>query len=178
MTPLDVTLVVALVLSALATVMQVRLIRSAIGLAATSVILTVIMFRLDSPLAAVFELSVCAGLIPAIFISTIGLTGRTAPEDMAALRKSKFRRYWMLPVLMVIVLVAVTRVALPASMTTGAPAATTQAATGPAGSAAAETNQVKVIFWQRSLDLIGQVAVLLGGALGVVVLVKERKNEA
>jgi len=48
---LDVLLIVALILAALATVMSVRLIRSVIGLAVTSVLLTVIMFRMDSPLA-------------------------------------------------------------------------------------------------------------------------------
>jgi NADH-quinone oxidoreductase subunit J len=161
MTPLDVILVVGLVLSALATVLSVRLIRSAIGLAVTSVLLTVIMFRLNSPLAAVFELSVCAGLIPAIFISTIGLAGRTAPEDLAALRKAKIKKYWLLPILLIIAAIALSRVVLP----TMTPPTVTE-------------NDVKVVFWSRGVDLIGQVAVLLGGALGVVVLVKERKNEA
>jgi len=159
---LDVLLIVALILAALATVMSVRLIRSVIGLAVTSVLLTVIMFRMDSPLAAVFELSVCAGLIPAIFISTIGLTARTAPDDMAALRRAKIKRYWLLPVLLVIVAVMLTRVVLPH---VEPPLATAEG--------------VRDILWnQRQIDLVGQVVVLLAGALGVVVLVKERKNEA
>ena len=158
---LDVTLLVALLLAALFTVMSVRLIRSVIGLAVTSVLLTVIMFRLNSPLAAVFELSVCAGLIPAIFISTIGLTARTAPDDLAALRRAKIKRYWPLPVLLVIVAVALTRVVLPHIAQTPIPDGT-----------------VRELLWNhRQIDLIGQVVVLLAGALGVVVLVKERKNE-
>ena len=106
---LDLCLVVALVLAALATVMSVRLIRSVIGLAVTSVLLTVIMFHLNSPLAAVFELSVCAGLIPAIFISTIGLTARTDPGAMAALRRDKLKRDGLLPVLLIIAAVALRR---------------------------------------------------------------------
>jgi NADH-quinone oxidoreductase subunit J len=158
---LDLSLIVALVLAALATVMSVRLIRSVIGLAVTSVLLTIIMFKLESPLAAVFELSVCAGLIPAIFISTIGLTPRTAPEDLAALRKKKLKRYGLLPVILVLAAVALSQVALPAL--------TTYAGTG-------ET--VRQILWEhRQVDLVGQVVVLLAGALGVVVLVKERRNE-
>ena len=160
MNALNVILIAALVLAALATVMSVRLIRSVIGLAVTSVLLTVIMFQLNSPLAAVFELSVCAGLIPAIFISTIGLTARTAPEDMAALRRAKIKRYWPLPVLLVIVAVALAQVDLPH---VAAPPASAEG--------------VRDILWnQRQIDLIGQVVVLLAGALGVVVLVKERKN--
>src|SRR5579862_8909842 len=110
---LDIVLVTGLVLAALATVSSVRLLRSVIGLAATSVLLTVIMFRLGSPLAAVFELSVCAGLIPAIFISTIGLTGRVAPEELAALRREKIKRYWALPVLLVVAVLVLTRVGMP-----------------------------------------------------------------
>jgi NADH-quinone oxidoreductase subunit J len=165
MTTLDVTLIVALVLAALATVFSVRLIRSVIGLAVTSVLLTIIMFRLNSPLAAVFELSVCAGLIPAIFISTIGLTGRTAPQDMSTLRRVKIKRYWLLPVLLIIVVVALTRVTIPSDMTEH------KAATG--------DNDVRHVLWEhRQIDLIGQIVVLLAGALGVVVLVKERKNES
>ena len=157
----DVCLVVALVLSALATVMSVRLIRSVIGLAATSVLLTVIMFHLDSPLAAVFELSVCAGLIPAIFISTIGLTPRTAPEDMGALRRSKLKRYGLLPVILIIVAVALTQVVLPEVKPT-----------------VVASDSVRQVLWaHRQIDLVGQVVVLLAGALGVVVLVKERTNE-
>jgi NADH-quinone oxidoreductase subunit J len=158
---LDVTLLVALLLAALFTVMSVRLIRSVIGLAVTSVLLTVIMFRLNAPLAAVFELSVCAGLIPAIFISTIGLTARTAPDDLAALRRAKIKRYWPLPVILVIVTVALTRVVLPH-----------------VPESLVATGTVQEILWNhRQIDLIGQVVVLLAGALGVVVLVKERKNE-
>jgi NADH-quinone oxidoreductase subunit J len=159
---LDVCLVVALVLSALATVMSVRLIRSVIGLAATSVLLTIIMFRLNSPLAAVFELSVCAGLIPAIFISTIGLTPRTVGDDLAAKRKDKLKRYGLLPVLLIIGAVALTQVALPEVQATQVVNASVR----------------KVLWEQRQIDLIGQVVVLLAGAMGVVVLVKERKNES
>jgi NADH-quinone oxidoreductase subunit J len=162
MKTLDVCLVVGLVLSALGTVMSVRLIRSVIGLALTSVLLTVVMFHMDSPMAAVFELSVCAGLIPAIFISTIGLTARTMPDDLAALRRKKLKRYGMLPVVLVIVAVALTQVALPAVKETAVPG-----------------DGVRQVLWQhRQVDLVGQVVVLLAGAMGVVVLVKERKNEA
>jgi NADH-quinone oxidoreductase subunit J len=162
---LDLCLVVALVLAALATVMSVRLLRSVIGLAVTSVLLTVIMFRLHSPLAAVFELSVCAGLIPAIFISTIGLTARTVPEEMPGLRRDKLKRYGLLPVLLIIAAVALTQVVLPHVAQTELPQGV--------------ENTVRYVLWERrQLDLVGQVVVLLAGALGVVVLVKERKHES
>jgi NADH-quinone oxidoreductase subunit J len=162
MNTLDLCLVVALILAALSTVMSVRLLRSVIGLAATSVLLTIIMFRLHSPMAAVFELSVCAGLIPAIFISTIGLTGRTAPENLSGLRREKFKRYGLLPVLLIIAAVALSQIVLPK-----------------VGQTEIVSASVRHVLWEhRQIDLIGQVVVLLAGAMGVVVLVKERKNEA
>jgi NADH-quinone oxidoreductase subunit J len=65
-----------MVIAAVWTVMSARLLHSAIGLATTSVILAILMYQLGSPLAAVFELSVCAGLISAIFLSAIPLAGR------------------------------------------------------------------------------------------------------
>jgi NADH-quinone oxidoreductase subunit J len=126
------------------------------------VILTIIMFHLRSPLAAVFELSVCAGLIPAIFISTIGLTARTMPDDLPALRRTKLKRYGLLPVLLILAAVALSQIALPQVAETKIIGASVR----------------QVLWQQRQIDLIGQVVVLLAGAMGVVVLVKERRNES
>lgn len=49
------------------------LLKAAICLGISSVILSVIFFNFDSPFAAVFELSICAGLITVLFASTISL---------------------------------------------------------------------------------------------------------
>ncbi|MFA5085344.1 MAG: hypothetical protein WC482_03165, partial [Candidatus Omnitrophota bacterium] len=70
---IDMILLTAMVVAASWTVMTRSLLKSTIGLALTSAIITIIMFRLGSPLAAVFELSVCTGLITAVFVSTISL---------------------------------------------------------------------------------------------------------
>jgi NADH-quinone oxidoreductase subunit J len=160
---IDMILVIALVVAALWTVMTARLLRSAIGLAVTSAILAVIMFRLVSPLAAVFELSVCAGLIPAIFISAIGLTRRLGPEDVKARVKERLKRYWFLPILVVGVAVVLSQLPLPIGL--ALPVVT-------------ETGDVRAVLWNlRHIDLLGQIVVLLGGAFAVVVLLKELKNE-
>ena len=161
---LDILLVIALVLAAVVTAMTPRLLRAAIGLAATSAILTVIMFRLDSPLAAVFELSVCAGLIPAIFISAIGLTRRVDTEDLQVRRRERLKRYWLLPAAVILVAIVLGQVAssnfdfvLPSTEP------------GP---------DARSILWNlRHFDLLGQITVLLGGAFAVVVLLKELKND-
>jgi NADH-quinone oxidoreductase subunit J len=152
-----------LVIFAVWTVMTTRLPRSAMGLAITSAILAIIMYKLDSPLAAVFELSVCAGLISAIFISILSLMRRLSPEDRAARQKEHFHKYWLLPIIIVLAVIALSLVHLPIISLSQAP--TTE-------------GDVRTVLWDlRRLDLLGQIVILLTGAFGVVVLFKEWKNE-
>jgi NADH-quinone oxidoreductase subunit J len=161
----EIVLLAALVLAALATVMTARLLRAVIALAVTSAIVAILMFRLGAPIAAVFELSVCAGLIPAIFISTIGLTARLTPETLSTRRKEKLKRFWYLPVIVVLAAVALSQVHFPVTF---APPPTAQA-----------PSEVRDVLWHsRQIDLLGQIVVLLAGAFGVAVLLKRRKDES
>jgi NADH-quinone oxidoreductase subunit J len=149
-----------LVLAALWAVLSPRLLRAVIGLAVASVLVTVLLFRLDSPLAGVFELSVCAGLISAVFLGAITLTQPETDESIAASTKERIRRYWYLPPLLLLVGVAVIQKALPS------------VAAVPVGS-----EDVRQVLWtSRHLDLLGQVIILVAGAFGVVVLFKEAKK--
>ncbi len=161
----DIVLLAALVLSAAWTVMTPTVLRSVIGLALTSVVLTALMFQLRSPLAAVFELSVCAGLISAIFISTISLTQPDTDEGTVAVQKERLRRYWYLPALLLLVGIAVLGVKLPdfsPPVELKPPAA---------------SGDVRHVLWYiRQLDLFGQIVILLAGAFGVVALFKEWKK--
>ena len=160
---IDGILVVLLVLAALATVMTGRLIRSAVALAVTSAVLAVIMFRLNSPLAAVFELSVCAGLIPAIFISVISLTRRLGPEDLKLRQKDHLKRYWFLPILVVVAAVVLSQVSFPTDVIK--PATTPEP-------------DVRIMLWSfRHVDILGMVIILLGGAFAVVALLKEFRDD-
>ncbi|MGA2265138.1 MAG: NADH-quinone oxidoreductase subunit J [Phycisphaerae bacterium] len=160
MTSLDIILVIGLVLAALVTVMAARVLRSAIGLAVASLVVSIMMFRLNAPLAAVFELSVCAGLIPVIFISVIGLTRRLDTEALTVRRHAKWRRFWPLPVL-VLVVCGVLLVVRPVMDV-------------PPPVAAAAAGGVREVLWNlRHIDLIGQIVILLVSAFGVVILVKE-----
>ncbi len=156
---INIILAVGLVIAGVWTVMTARLLRSVIGLAITSVVLTIIMFRLDSPLAAVFELSVCAGLISAIFISSIGLTQRLTDEQLAVRKKEGLARFWLLPVIIVVVGLLLLRTHVPMEFHL---------------QAAPSENDVRNIIWNlRHLDLLGQIVILLTGAFGVVALFKE-----
>ena len=73
----NIVLFVAVVVSAVLAVRFNNLLFAAISLAALSAILAIMFYQLNSPYAAVFELSVCAGLITALFVSAISLTRRT-----------------------------------------------------------------------------------------------------
>ena len=158
---INLILVAAMIIAAVYTVMVTRLLHSAIGLGITSAILAILIFQLASPLTAVFELSVCAGLISAIFVSVISLTQRLTPEKFEERRKQRLRRFWFLPVIIIAAAVVLTIIHIPLTFNLPAPPA---------------EDNVNIILWRlRHLDLLGQIVILLAGAFGVVIFFRERK---
>jgi NADH-quinone oxidoreductase subunit J len=152
-------------LAALWTVLTSGLMRSVIGLAAISVLITILMFMLGADLAAVFELSVCGGLITVVFVSTISMTQPPATKGEPHEGKRKpFRRYAILPILVAAAGIAV--VVLSANMSLPA----LPEAKG------ATANAREVLWGARRTDLLGQVIVILAGAVGVTVLFKEKRK--
>ncbi|MGD0781439.1 MAG: NADH-quinone oxidoreductase subunit J, partial [Candidatus Aminicenantales bacterium] len=71
---LQYALLIGLVLFSVLAVLAKDLIKAAIALAAGSLLLGIIFFRMGAPYAGVFEISVVAGLITVLFILTIALT--------------------------------------------------------------------------------------------------------
>ena len=154
-------ILLALIAASLWTVMARSLLRSAIGLALTSLILTIIMFQLNSPLAAVFELSVCSGLISVLFISTISLTHPLTQKEKMQHMHDRLSRFWFLPVL--IIVIGIVLIFMKISLKIQLP---------PAQSTAAD---VRTVIWHlRQTDMLGQMIILLTGVFGVVILFKER----
>jgi len=156
---INLVLLTVLLIAALWTVLTTRLIRAVVGLAVTSAILSIIIFRLDSGLAAVFELSVCAGLIPVIFITTVSFTERMSKERFAAFRLERLGKFWLLPVLLVLcaAVLFMARFKLDFNLPMTGPNIDTR----------------NIIWYLRHMDLLGQVLILLAGAFAVVVLFKE-----
>lgn len=154
-----------LALAAISAVMIKSLIKSAILLAAASVVLAVLLFLLQSPWSAVFELSVCAGLITAVFISAVALTrDKTAEEEDTQAREHR-ARYIHLPLIItaaaLVLLIVLTQSAPEWPVVKAAPAL-----------------GFKETFWNtRQLDLLGQISILLAGVFGIIVLFKERDNK-
>jgi len=163
MTAIDIILLTAMVVAALWTVMTRSLLKSTIGLAVTSAIITIIMFRLNSPLAAVFELSVCTGLITAVFISTISLVKPLTHKQIVQLSKDRIKRFWYLPLIVIVTGIALIYLKAPAPFEFPA--------------AAVETDVRRVLWNSRQLDLFGQIAVLLAGVFGIVILFKETRKK-
>jgi NADH-quinone oxidoreductase subunit J len=160
---MDRILLIAMLLAALWTVMTRSLLKAALGLAVTSAIISILMFRLDSPLAAVFELSVCAGLITAVFISAISLMKPLTHKETLVLSKQRIKRYWYLPVIMIVVGIALTKLTVPVDFKMPLQAV--------------QTLDVRNVLWNsRPLDLLGQVVILLAGVFGIVILFKEFKE--
>jgi len=71
---MNIILLTALVLSAAGAVLLKDLLKAGICLGILSVLLSIIFFSLNSPYAAVFELSVCAGLITVLFSTVVSMT--------------------------------------------------------------------------------------------------------
>lgn len=163
MTPADIILLTAMVVASSWTVMTRSLLKSTIGLAATSAIITILMFRLDSPFAAVFELSVCTGLITAVFVSTISLVKPLTHKEIVKLSKDRIKRFWYLPVIMVVAGIMLMFLNIPADFKMPAKAV--------------ESDVRNVLWNSRQVDIFGQIVVLLAGVFGIVLLFKETKKK-
>ena len=157
-------LLAALLVAGVCTVMISDLLLAAIGLAVSSAILTLILFHLGGPLAAVFELSVCAGLITVVFIATISLTKADSCEDERWEKLRILKRFVFLPLVVAIVGwrlavlgIHAERIAAPLS---------------------GEVEGVRQVLWfVRRLDLLGQILIILAGVFGVVVLFKGKDDD-
>ena len=157
-------LMVLLVAMSVYAIVGASLISGAIGLALASVMLSATLFGLDSPLAAVFELSVCAGLITVVIVSAISLTERHSKDELRLLAKERIKRYWPLPLIVigcaVALLTAKVDLQLALPVFGGKPVLA-----------------VREVMWtQRTADLFGQIIIILTGIFGVVVLFKEHTS--
>ena len=92
------TLFVIVIILAVIAVMAKNMLFSAIALALVSIGVSLILFTFGSPWAAVFELSVCAGLITVLFISAISLI----QKEEKFLNESRIR-FMLLPLALIIV---------------------------------------------------------------------------
>lgn len=160
---INLLLLIAMTIAAVWSVLKGDLVKAAIALAITSIILTILMFRFASPLAAVFELSVCAGLITVIFMSTISLTKPQDDRQEEKQLQGRVTRFALLP-LLALAAAVLALVALPINFALPQVVA---------------SGDVRTVLWnQRQLDLFGQIAAIITGVFGVSVLFREKLKSA
>jgi NADH:ubiquinone oxidoreductase subunit 6 (subunit J) len=154
---LQTALLIGLVIFSVLAIVLKDLLKSAISLAAASLLLGIVFFRMNAPYAGVFEISVVAGLITVLFILTIALT-RTGDE----VRESRLVN-WAFPLAFVafIVIDALVMKRLLGKV--------------PALASGAEAGSFGEALWRgRTLDLVGQIAVILAGVFAVLALFRKR----
>jgi NADH-quinone oxidoreductase subunit J len=132
------------------------LLYSALALAVASVVLAVVLFLRGAHVAAVFELSVCAGLITVLFVSTVSLTKDSDQRD-----ESPLPRTFIVP--MAAVLLGVAWV--------GARFIVTRL---PAAAAPAPGSFAEAFWGLRATDLVGQVALILTGVFGMLATLRAK----
>lgn len=150
-------LLIGLVLFSVLAIVLRDLLKSAVSLAAASLLLGIIFFRMNAPYAGVFEISVVAGLITVLFILTIALTG--SGEEI---RESRLVN-WVFPAVFIafVVIDALVMKALLGKV--------------PALASRAETGSFGDVLWKgRTFDLVGQIAVILAGVFSVLALFRKR----
>jgi NADH-quinone oxidoreductase subunit J len=144
-------------------VMLHSMIKSAIALAAASVSLGIIMYELNAVWGALFEISVCSGLVTVIFISAISLSN-TDKKDISKLYEDKKRMVY-LPFILIVSGAVLIIIALAAGFSLPSVKPATEAA-----------GNFKEILWNnRQADIWGQIIVALTGATAIVVLFRERE---
>jgi len=140
-------------------VLSRHLINAAISLAAVSAACGVLMYVLGAHTAAIFEVSVCSGLVTVIFISAVSLSSgdkqAAAPQERA----------YLLPVVFIAAGAVLVTAAGLTGFSLGAP--------GPVASAAGFDG----VFWEtRQADIFGQMAAIIAGASAIVVFFKESEK--
>lgn len=137
--------------------------KSAIALAAGSAALGVIMYELGFIWAALFEVSVCSGLVTVLFVSAISLSN-TRKSELEKVYEDK-KRMSLLPVILIISGVILVIIAMSSGISLKPQ--------GPAGTAG---DNLREILWNnRQADIWGQIILMITGSVAVVVLFKERE---
>jgi len=138
------------------------LLKAAVALAAASVILSVVLFRHGAWMAATFELSVCAGLITVLFVSTVSLT-----KDSDQNEESKISGY-LLPAFLLF-FIGIDFFAVKWIGKVISPA--TQGAQLIGGSLSGFS---KVFWGERTTDILGQAGLTLAGVFAILALFKRK----
>jgi NADH-quinone oxidoreductase subunit J len=155
----DLAILMLIAMLALA-VWSKNLLTAAIALAGASIIASSIFYLLGAVWIAVFELTVVAGLITVLFVSTISLT-KDIQEDI---EHPRLRRY--LPLALALGVFIAILAAFDLSMIMP---------DKPLQTKYIVDNFRELLWGQRTMDIIGQMAVILGGIFGIATFFRKIK---
>ena len=152
-------LLIGLVLFSVLAILLRDLLKAAVSLAVASLLLGIIFFRMNASYAGVFEISVVAGLITVLFMLTIALTkGGDAVESKAA--SFAFPAFFVVFIIIDALIMKKLIQKVPALP-------------GPE-----EAGTFGQVLWNaRTLDLVGQIAVIFAGVFAVLALFRKGDNK-
>lgn len=146
----------AAIVCALQAVTAARLLGSAIWLAVTSAMVSILLYLLGAPEVAVIELSVGAGLVTVLFVFAINITGDEQISTRALIPT---------PLAWIIILVPLVALGLLTIPALDVPILLTQ-----------DASFSVVLTTLRSPDLFLQIALIFAGVLGILGLLAEGKT--
>lgn len=139
--------------------------KSAIALAAGSAVLGIIMYELGFIWAALFEISVCSGLVTVLFVSAISLSN-TSKNQLEKVYEDK-KRMSLLPVILIISGVILVIMAIWSGISLK-----------PADMPVTAGDNLREILWNnRQSDIWGQIILMITGSVAVVVLFRDRGHD-
>ena len=154
----DLLIVAATLLCAWQAVRTPRLLMSALWLASASALTALLMYKLGAPEVAVIELSVGAGLVTVLFVFAINIAGEEV-SDLRALVPRPLAWLTALGAMALGAWMAIPGLRAPAALVQDTPFAT-------------------VLWEQRTVDVLLQVVLIIGGVLGVLGLLAEGRGHA
>ncbi len=145
-------------------VISKKLLNSAIMLAIVSIGLSLLLFAYSSPWAAVFELSVCAGLITVLFISAVSLVKNDKEQQ-----KEKQIKYSIFPLILAGAVI-LSSIFVPEyfDKLSGYASTYKQSSASKIGD---------IIWFERGVDIIGQITILAGGIFAIKHIFHKQKEE-
>ena len=154
---LYILIVAAIVVCALQAITANRLLGSAIWLAVTSALVSILLYLLGAQEVAVIELSVGAGLVTVLFVLAINITG---DQEISTKALIPGPIAWVIILIPLVVLGFLTMSSFQVSML------------------AAQEGSFSAVLWQdRSPDMFLQLALIFTGVLGILGLLSETKSK-
>lgn len=156
---MNIFLLVCLVGFSVLAILVRDLLKAAISLAVASIFLAIIFFSMNAPYVGVFEISVVAGLITVLFVSTVALTRTEGGVKEGKIPVMIFPIFFAGFIIIDIIIM---------KHLIGGLVAMPQVST---------TDSFGHVFWyQRTFDLIGQIGVIFAGVFAVLALFRNRSK--